>query len=157
RLKSNVALSLPAGATIIAAEWSPETKLPGYDAPEPNEFDCYQDFAHSHWRNSLIWGIDIENVTISGPGEIVGRGLNRGGRPAARPLVAPPIVPRRFGLPDPQKELRPGVGNKAVALKNCRNVVIRDLTLRQGGHMAILATGTDQLVCDHLRIDTNKD
>ena len=39
-----------------------------YDLPEPNEWDMYQDFGHSHWKNSLIWGIGLENVAIVGPG-----------------------------------------------------------------------------------------
>jgi len=28
----------------------------------------YQDFGHSHWHNSLIWGEGLENVSIYGPG-----------------------------------------------------------------------------------------
>ena len=48
-----------------------------------NAADRYQDFGHSHWRNSLISAIDVENVAIVGPGLIDGRGLTRGGR--ARP------------------------------------------------------------------------
>ena len=30
---------------------------------EPNEHNKYQDFGHSHWKNSLIWGIGLENIT----------------------------------------------------------------------------------------------
>lgn len=51
RLKSNVALYLDQGATIVAATPGPGIQ---YDAPEPNPWDPYQDFGHSHWRNSLI-------------------------------------------------------------------------------------------------------
>src|SRR3954468_19081992 len=53
RLKSNIAVYLDQGATIIAAETTATAK---YDPPEPNESDAYQDFGHSHWHNSLIWG-----------------------------------------------------------------------------------------------------
>ena len=55
RLKSNIHLYLEQGARIIAA--FPE-KDKGYDMAEPNEHNKYQDFGHSHWKNSLIWGID---------------------------------------------------------------------------------------------------
>jgi polygalacturonase len=50
-----------------------------------------------------------------------------------------------------------GLGNKAIALKNCRRVELRDFTLRQGGHFAILATGVDDLLIDNLVIDTDRD
>src|SRR5436305_6234848 len=66
-LKSKVSLYLGPGATIVAAEASAGT---GYDAPEPNLWDHYQDFGHSHWRNSLMWGEDLSNVSILGPGLI---------------------------------------------------------------------------------------
>ena len=51
----------------------------------------------------------------------------------------------------------PGPGNKAIALKNCSNVTLRDFSVLAGGHFAILATGVDDLVVDNLTIDTNRD
>ena len=75
-LKSNIALYIDQGATIVAAETRPGV---AYDAPEPNPWDQFQDFGHSHWHNSLIWGENLENVSILGPGRIWGRGLVRGG------------------------------------------------------------------------------
>ncbi len=65
RLKSNIALYLDHGATIIAANTSDNIK---YDPPEPNDWDKYQDFGHSHWHNSLIWGENLTNVSILGTG-----------------------------------------------------------------------------------------
>ena len=50
-----------------------------------------------------------------------------------------------------------GVGNKAIALKNCRGVTLRDFSILHGGHFGILATGVDHLVIYHLKIDTNRD
>ena len=54
RLKSNITIYLDNGATILAAD--PAVHKGKYDLPEPNEFDMYQDFGHSHWKNSLMWG-----------------------------------------------------------------------------------------------------
>jgi polygalacturonase len=51
----------------------------------------------------------------------------------------------------------PGVANKAIALKNCRNVLLRDFSILHGGHFGILATGVDNLTIDNLKIDTNRD
>ncbi|RZK23358.1 MAG: glycoside hydrolase family 28 protein, partial [Hymenobacter sp.] len=130
RLRSHVALYLDQGAILLAA--TPAGNI-GYDAPEPAANDQYQDFGHSHWHNSLIWGENLVDISILGPGTIYGQGLTREG-----PHQAP-------------------VGNKAIALKLCRNVILRDFTIRQGGHFALLATGVDNLTIDNLKLDTNRD
>ena len=134
-LKSNVSLYLGPGATIVAAE-SPSSGTGGYDAPEPNQWDHYQDFGHSHWHNSLIWGEEISDISICGPGRIWGKGLSRGS--GDKPLSA-------------------GVGNKSISLKNCHNVTLRDFSIFHGGHFGILATGVDNFTLDDLLIDTNRD
>jgi polygalacturonase len=134
-LRSNITIYLSPGATLIAAE-SPGQGGVGYDPPELNAWDKYQDFGHSHWHNSLIWGEGISNVSILGPGLIWGRGLSRGSGDTA---------------------LAPGVGNKSISLKNCHNVILRDLSILHGGHFAVLATGVDNLTIDNLTIDTNRD
>lgn len=147
RLKSNVALYLDQGATIVAADAS-EGSAPGgncYDAAEPNIAGGeYQDFGHCHWHNSLIWGEGLENIAILGSGTIWGRGLSRG---AGASVSA---------APTPKAEI-PGMGNKAIALKNCHNVILRDFSVLKGGHFAILATGIDNFTIDNLKIDTNRD
>ncbi len=132
-LKSNIALYLELGATLLAAD----TSQGDYDAPEPNASDQYQDFGHSHWRNSLIWGENVHDVAILGPGLIHGKGLSRGAN---------------LNMNTP-----PGVGNKAISLKLARNVTIRDVSMLHAGHFAILATGVDNLTIDNIKIDTNRD
>jgi polygalacturonase len=132
RLKSNITLHLDQGATLIAAT---PGDLGGYDDPEPNPWGDkhqYQDFGHSHWRNSLIWGENLENIAIIGPGRIWGRGLSRDRHDA-------------------------GSGNKCVALKLCKNVIIRDVSFLTGGHFCILPTGVDNFTIDNVKIDTNRD
>ena len=134
-LKSHITLYLDPGATIVAAD-TPTQASSGYDPPEPNAWDRFQDFGHSHWRNSLIWGEELENISIEGHGLIWGKGLSRGERDTV---------------------LAAGVGNKSISLKNCRNVTLRDVSILHGGHFAILATGVDNLTIDNLKIDTNRD
>lgn len=160
-LKSNIALYLDQGATIIAANTSNDVK---YDAPEPNEWDKYQDFGHTHWHNSLIWGENLTNVSILGPGMIWGKGLVRAGTQSRTQQQNDALNAARanepktpFGYPNPRDAVEPGWGNKSIALKNCRNVNIRDITILHGGHFAILATGVDNLTIDNLKIDTNRD
>jgi polygalacturonase len=161
RLKSNVAFYLDQGATIIAAETAPGV---AYDAPEANQWDAYQDFGHSHWHNSLIWGENLENVSILGPGRIWGKGLVRSGNQSRtatqnQALGNAPSDSRGgpFGYPNPRDAVESGWGNKSISLKLCRNVIIRDITILHGGHFAILATGVDNLTIDNLKIDTNRD
>ena len=85
-LQSNIALYLDYGATIRAAG---TTEKAEYDPPEPFPFaDQYQDFGHTHWHNSLIWGENLENVAILGPGMINGKdALNRGSAKPPPPKI----------------------------------------------------------------------
>lgn len=159
-LQSNIALYLDQGATIVAAETSPGVT---YDPPEPNQWDSYQDFGHSHFHNSLIWGENLENISILGPGKIWGKGLVRNGMQSRTKAqnealgTAPPDPRNAFGYPNLRDAVEPGWGNKAISLKLCRNVILRDFTIFHGGHFAILATGVDNLTIDNLKIDTNRD
>jgi polygalacturonase len=130
-LQSNITLFLDQGATLVAATPDPKHQ---YDPAEPNAFP-YQDFGHSHWHNSLIWGENLQNVSIEGPGQIFGQGLMRGDTGKAND----------------------GAGNKAISLEWCRNVTLRDFTIRHGGWFGILATGVDEFTIDNLKIDTNRD
>ena len=137
-LKSKVALYLDQGATIVAADTGADPAQ-SYDAAESNKpWEAYQDYGHNHWHNSLIWGEGLNDVAICGPGLIWGKGLSRG--EGAGPVAE-----------------HPGVANKAIALKNCRNVLLRDFSILHGGHFGVLATGVDNFTVDNLRIDTNRD
>lgn len=160
RLKSNITLHLDNGATILAAD--PAIHKGKYDSFEPNEFDMYQDFGHSHWKNSLMWGIGIENFAIVGQGKIDGKGLSKRSPGPQRPRTTgdtPTSMKDNvspLGETSPLKEME-GLGTKAIALKLSRNITLKDFTIFQGGHFALLATGVDNLTIDNLRVDTNRD
>ena len=84
-LQSNVALYLAPGSILLASD-PPEEGGAGYDLPESNApWEAYQDFGHNHWHNSLLWGENLHNVSISGPGLIWGKGLSRGWGAGPRP------------------------------------------------------------------------
>jgi polygalacturonase len=148
-LKSQVHLLLEQGSAIVAADSPMPGDLTGYnggvyDAAEPNTaWDAYQDYGHNHWHNSLLWGEDIHDFSITGPGLIWGRGLSNGRG--------------RKGDGAPFKAEQAGAGNKAIALKNCRNVLLRDFAILKAGHFGLLLTGVDNLTIDNLKIDTDRD
>ncbi|MGY3052555.1 polygalacturonase [Pedobacter sp. UYEF25] len=131
-LKSNVGLFLDHGATIVAATTS---KTVQYDLPEKSENDTYQDYGHSHFQNSLIIGENLHDISITGPGKIWGKGLIR----------------------DDQKENNAGYANKALSLKLCKNVILRDFTVAYGGWFCFLLTAVDNATIDNIKMDTNRD
>jgi polygalacturonase len=126
-LASNINLCLDPGATLLGA--SQEDKA--YDHEETFDGGAAQDEGHTYFHNSLIWGENLTNVSITGRGTINGGGLlaHTGG----------------------------DHGNKSIALKSCKNVLIRDITIAHGGWFAILATGVNLLTIDNVTIDTNRD
>ena len=136
RLKSNIELHLEAGATIIAT-----TDAKAYDPSEPFNFPEYQDGGNTYFHNSLIWAEGQHNVAITGFGKIDGEGLTKQDTEKAGNVQGGSI----------------GMGDKAIALKACRQVSIRDITIYRGGHFAIIMTGCDIAQIDNVTIDTNRD
>jgi polygalacturonase len=155
RLKSNVGLHFATTDSTLRAA------IPGigkdhdggfYDAPEVNLFIGVQDSGHSHWANSLIYGIGVKNVTISGPGLIDGSYIDSTG---ATVNVLSSGDPREGTLRTTLGV--PGGANKAIALKNASNIVFRDFHIRNGGHFAILGTAVSRWTIDGIIVDTNRD
>lgn len=133
-LQSNITLRLEKGAVVKAA---PVTDSLGYDEAEPND-SHYQDFGHSHWHNSLLWGDSLHHVTLEGDGLIDGSDVLSRGEP-------------RRGYTGPT------VANKALALRDCHHVTIRGLNFLRCGHFALLLTGVDDLLIENVTCDTNRD
>ncbi len=130
-LQSHVSLYIEQGATIFAA---PVSAANGYDEEETGPNNQYQDAGHSHWRNSLIWGDSLHDISILGQGLINGKNLYKD-----------------WAHGDKQS------ANKAIALVRCRNVTIKDISILHGGWFAILATGVDNFTLDNVKMDTNRD
>jgi hypothetical protein len=127
-LRNNICLYIEQGATLVAS-----TDSNDFDRPEPTPNDVYQDYGHSHWHNSFVWGENIHDISIIGNGLIWGKGLVRSGN---------------------KGDMKP---NKAISLLNCHNVTIRDISILHGGWFAILATAVDNFTLDNLKVDTNRD
>ena len=126
-----------AGAVIVAAP----SHMKAYDESEVFGFPEYQDGGHTYFHNSLIWAEGQHDISITGRGMIDGEGLTRKDTEKAGNVQGGSI----------------GTGDKSIALKLCRNVLIRDITIYRGGHFAIITTGCDLLTIDNVTIDTNRD
>ncbi|HMD54758.1 MAG TPA: glycoside hydrolase family 28 protein, partial [Phycisphaerae bacterium] len=132
-MKSNINLYIDAGAMILGAAQD----LHAYDPAEAFTGHAYQDGGHTYFHNSLIWGENLKNVSVTGHGMINGGGMIAGDRDNPAPSY--------------------GIGNKSIVFKLCTNVLIRDVTIFHGGHFAILVTGCNILTIDNVTIDTNRD
>lgn len=124
-LKSHVRLELAAGATLLAL-------VDGYQAPEPNAFDAYQDFGHDHFRNALIWGENVTDVAIEGPGTIDGHALTGG-------------------------DGRPGRGDKQIAIRAGQRLLFRGLHQVKGGHFFYLLTDCQNVTLEGLDLQGGRD
>ncbi len=126
-MMSDVTLNLASGATIMGASGS------GYDSPESNSNDNYQDFGHSHFHDAMIWGDRLTNIGFTGSGTIDGGGHLITGNPSS------------------------GHADKIISLTRCNNLTLSGITLRRGGHFAALINGCDGVTSDHLTVDTGSD
>ena len=124
-LKSNIRLMLDKDAVITGADH-------GYDAPEPNPYDKYQDFGHSHFHNALMWGENLENFAIVG-GHVNGGHIIQG---------------------DPKGK---DIGDKVVSIRVGRNLLFQNVTHDTGGHFVYLLNDCENITVDHVTIKKSRD
>jgi polygalacturonase len=124
-LKSNVRFVLDDKATITGAK-------SGYDTPEPNPFDNYQDFGHSHFHNALMWGDNIENFGILG-GHINGGALIEG---------------------DPNGR---NIGDKVISITRGRNLQFENITHQTGAHFVYLLNDCENVTIANVTIRKSRD
>lgn len=162
RLRSFITLVLMNGSVIEAAD--PRKHAGQYDLPENVYEEQFQDYGVSHFHNSLIYGDGVNDVAIIGKGLIHGLGLDREGPTPRWHGMAGWKSPAEQGLtPDEARRAIPremayeGRGNKAIGLTRCRNVLLRDFTILQGGHFACYVLGSTNVRIDGLTVDTDRD
>jgi polygalacturonase len=124
---SNVTLQFDAGATLMGASGT------GYDKPEANPNDQYQDYGHSHFHNAMIYGDRLTNIGFTGAGTIDGGGHLITGNPGS------------------------GQADKIISLTRCSGLTFNDLTMRHGGHFAVLINGCTNVTADHFKVLTSTD
>lgn len=125
-MMSNVTLNLESGSTLMGTS-------SGYDAPESNPYDKYQDFGHSHFHDAMIWGNNLTNIGFTGSGTIDGGGHFATGNP------------------------KTGQADKLISLTRCNGLTVSGITLHNGGHFAMLTNDCSNITSDHLTISTAAD
>jgi hypothetical protein len=124
-IKSNVRLLLDTNAVLFGGPKE------NFEAAEPNPFDKYQDFGHSHFHDSLMWGENVENFAIEG-GKINGGSI---------------------GHSDP----KPNGGDKLVAIRVGKNLLFKNVTHDKGGHFVYLLNDCENITMDHVVIKESRD
>ena len=162
RLKSHITLVLMPGSVIEAAD--PRKHKGRYDLPEGVFEEQLVDYGLAHFHNSLIYGDGVSDIAIIGKGTIHGLGLDREGPPPRWHGIAGWKSPKELGLSaDAARRAIPlemeyeGRGNKAIGLTGCRNVLLRDFSILQGGHFACYVLGSSNVRIDGLTVDTDRD
>ena len=125
-LQSNVRFVLDKNAIIVGAK-------SGYDPPEPNAFDKYQDFGHGHFHNSLIWGEKIDNFAIVG-GRINGGAIIEGDDTQGR-----------------------DIGDKVIAIRSGRNLFFDNVIHETGGHFVYLLNDCENVTIANVTIKKSRD
>src|SRR5215207_7380926 len=123
-MRSNITIQLDSGSTILG---SPNDT---YDTAESNPWDQYQDYGHSHFHNAMMWGDRLTNIAFVGSGTIDGGGN----------LIT--------GNPDQ------GEADKIISLTRCDGLRVDGITLRRGGHFAMLTNACNNITSNALRVDT---
>jgi polygalacturonase len=125
-LRSHVRLVISPKSALLGVE-------SGFDVPEANPNDRYQDFGHSHFHNAMFWGEKIEDCVITGGGEINGKNL---------------------ALFDPKQ---PDVADKMFSLVSSKNLHIENLTLKNGGHFTWLLNDCEKVSLADIRLKGTRD
>ena len=131
QLKSNIDLRLEATAVLMA---------------NPDETIYHQSaFGQNRGEGMLwLWAQDAENITISGRGTIHGNGIRFMGAELSDSYELKPLA-------DPTFDPRPHV----LTLTNVKNIVIRDVTIREGAYWTVHLVGCDGAVIDGIQLLNN--
>jgi hypothetical protein len=141
-LKSGVTIRLLKGATVKGTR-----EMDRYDPREPNPWDAYQDISQSHMHHSIFRGENIENIAIIGPGMIDGNDAFEN-LPVLGTTPPPPWcwIISTIAYQVTEKILQRGA--KPIGLKECRNVLIKDLTIAHAADEAIWFAGCENVLIE---------
>lgn len=125
-LKSHVHVMLEKGAVILGS-----ANLSDFDPPEDNPSNCtYQDRSHSYFHHSLFHADGADDIALTGLGTI-----------DMQAVWEVEVYEKNWCR-----------ACKIVAFKNCKDVVIRDLTLRNATDLAVYVAGCENVIISALNL-----
>ncbi len=130
-LKSNVELHLEATATLLC---NPDEKIYQLSAFRDNRGEGML------W----LWADGADNMSITGRGTIHGNGIRFMGAELSDSYELKPLA-------DPTFDPRPHV----LTFYACRNLTIRDVTIKEGAYWTVHLVGCDDAVIDGIRLLNN--
>ena len=131
-LKSNVTLNISEGAKLLAS-----TDFEDFPPFKPN----WSILSDDTRRSSLITGIDLENIAVTGRGT-----LNGQGRPWWEALR------KDKNIKDTRKKILTYGRPRVINLYRCQNVLIRDVTIVDSPSWTVHPVGCENLVVDGISI-----
>ncbi|MBQ4259198.1 MAG: hypothetical protein IJB84_02910 [Lachnospiraceae bacterium] len=135
-LKSHIHILIEKGAYLLGS-----TNLADFDPREENPANCeYQDPSHSYYHFSLFHADNQEDIAITGFGEIDMQSVWDGD-----------------GRPDENGNRKWWRGAKIIAFKECREIVIRDLSMKNATDLAVYVAGCEYVTISGLQIVSHID
>lgn len=140
-LKDNVHIHLDAGALILGS-----TDLKNDFAPDENiPYPLYQDTSHSFFHHSLFVAENKKHISVTGAGRI----------DMQSKYESDDFTPvRGIGVCGGRGSFR---GAKAIAFKECTDVILKDFSLYNATDLAIYLAGCEDTRVTGLLIDTHID
>lgn len=134
KLYSNIHMVFEPGATFLGSK-----NLNDFNPRETIPYPLYQDASHSYFQRSMFYADGCENISVTGLGT---------------------VDMQEVWEEDPT----PGEGAwcakravKIFAIKNCKNVVITDLTLLHATDVGVYLAGCEKVKISKLTMDVNID
>ncbi len=110
-----------------------------FDEREKIDYKLYQDASHSYFHRSLFWAENCENISFKGNATIDMREVWEN-----EPLLSEIEWTQKRAV-------------KIFAFKQCKNIMLTDMTLLHSTDVAVYMAGCDGAKLSHLTLDVNID
>ncbi len=126
-LHSNITLEFEKGVKILSS-----TNFSDYDKDEKVDYTLYQDASHSYFNCSLFVAKNFENITFKGNA----------------------IIDMQSVWDEENERKMFNRGAKCIALKECKNIVIKDIEVYNVTDLAIYFAGCENVEISNIKMRT---
>lgn len=126
-LKSGITIKLESGCVICGSQ-----NFADYDADEKVDYPLYQDASHSFFHCSMFVGENLRDVTITGDG----------------------VIDMRSVWDEKNVRNMACRGAKCISLKNCKNVTLKDFSVKNCTDLAVYLAGCEDAYISGLNVKT---